>query len=459
MNLEIFREYDIRGVVGKDFDDSFALDLGRAMATYLKTSKAPKNATGSMTVAVGHDARKSFPGLYAAICQGLSESGIDVLKLGLITSPMCYFSTFSIPGLSGALMITGSHNPPDYNGFKINLGTWTIFGEEIQKIKKIILDKDFAPAGTKSGKVQDYDIFTPYLARFGGDFKLKNPVKVVVDCGNGCAGVIARKLYDKIGIDCEILFEKPDGAFPNHHPDPTVEKNMKALIQKVKETGAVAGIGFDGDADRIGVVDHTGRLLYGDELMVIFSRSVLQNYPGSPIIGDVKCSDRLYDDIEKHGGMPIMYKTGHSLIKSKMKEVGSKFSGEMSGHVFFADRNYGYDDAVYAGARFVEILSQTGKTVPELLEGLPPAFSTPEIRVDTTEDKKRQIVKEMQRQFGNGKYKVNEIDGIRISFDDGFALVRASNTQPVIVFRFEAKTQKRCDEIRGLIEGAVNKLL
>jgi phosphomannomutase / phosphoglucomutase len=355
-------------------------------------------------------------------------------------------------------MITGSHNPPEYNGFKISFGNQTIFGEEIQKIKKIMLDEDYVTDATP-GTTSDYDVFTPYLERFGKDFKMSKPVKVVVDCGNGVAGVIVGKLYKEIGINCEILFEKPDGDFPNHHPDPTVEKNLEALCKRVKETGAVAGIGFDGDADRIGVVDHTGRMLYGDELMVIFSRSVLETFPGTPIIGDVKCSDRLYKDIEAHGGKPVMYKTGHSLIKNKMKEMNSKFSGEMSGHVFFADRNFGYDDAVYAGARFIEILSQSGKTVPELLEGLPPAFSTPEIRIDTTEEKKRRIVEEVKKQFGTGKYKVNEIDGIRISFDDGFALVRASNTQPVLVCRFEATTEKRRDEIRNLVEGAVKKLL
>jgi phosphomannomutase / phosphoglucomutase len=368
MNEEIFREYDIRGVVGKDYDGRFAYDLGRAFSSYLRMrgSKAP------LKVSVGHDARKSCPELYANMIKGLNDSGVSVLKLGMVTTPLSYFSTFQQP-LSGGLMITGSHNPPEYNGFKISFGNQTIFGEEIQKIKKIMLDEDYVTDATP-GTTSDYDVFTPYLERFGKDFKMSKPVKVVVDCGNGVAGVIVGKLYKEIGINCEILFEKPDGDFPNHHPDPTVEKNLEALCKRVKETGAVAGIGFDGDADRIGVVDHTGRMLYGDELMVIFSRSVLETFPGTPIIGDVKCSDRLYKDIEAHGGKPVMYKTGHSLIKNKMKEMNSKFSGEMSGHVFFADRNFGYDDAVYAGARFIEILSQSGKTVPELLEGLPPAF-------------------------------------------------------------------------------------
>jgi phosphomannomutase len=452
MNSEIFREYDIRGVVNKDYDASFAYDLGCGFATYLKQHESKINK-----VTIGHDARESSPELYDSLIKGLNDSGVDVLKLGLISTPISYYSTFALP-VGGAVMITGSHNPPEYNGFKISLGKATIFGKEIQTLRKIIEEKNFIKTD-KKGTAENHDIFPSYLDRYGSDIKLTNPVNVVIDCGNGCAGVVVRKLYERMGLKCEILFEKPDGTFPNHHPDPTVEENMVDLKKRVLETGAVAGIGFDGDADRIGVVDHTGRLIYGDELMVIFSRAVLKTNPGTPIIGDVKCSDRLYKDIAKHGGIPVMYKTGHSLIKDKMKEMGSKFSGEMSGHVFFADRNYGYDDAVYAGARFIEILSQTGKTVPELLEGLPVAFSTPEIRIETTEDKKWSIVDGIKAQFGNGKYKVNEIDGVRISFDDGFALVRASNTQPVLVCRFEATTQKRRDEIRTLVEGAVKKLL
>lgn len=454
MNPEIFREYDIRGVVGKDYDAAFAYDLGRAFATYLKhhNIKEPLNK-----VTVGHDARSSSPELYESLIKGLTDSGIGVLKLGLITTPMSYFSTYVLK-VGGAVMITGSHNPPEYNGFKVSYGQSTIFGEEIQKLKHIIIGKDFIQGATPA-QAESHDIFPTYLDRYANEIKLNKPVKVVIDCGNGCAGIVVRKLLNRIGIDPEIMFEKPDGAFPNHHPDPTVEENMVALSKRVVETGAVAGIGFDGDADRIGVVDHKGHLIYGDELMVIFARAVLATNPGTPIIGDVKCSDRMYKDIEAHGGVPVMYKTGHSLIKNKMKEMKSKFSGEMSGHVCFADRNYGYDDAVYAGVRFIEILSQTGKTVDQLLSGLPPAFATPEIRIDTTDDKKWTIVEGIKKQFGQGPYLVNEIDGIRISFDDGFALVRASNTQPVLVCRFEATTEKRRDEIRSLIEGAVKKLL
>ena len=453
INSNIFREYDIRGVVGKDFDGQFAFLLGQAYVTYLR-----KNGNnGPLTVSVGHDARLSSPELAKKMIEGITTAGADVVFLGLVTTPISYFSTFALP-ISGGIMITGSHNPPEYNGFKISVGKSTIFGEEIQKIGKIILNNEFLKSD-KKGSSKDIDIFTPYLKRFGTDFNIPRPIKIIFDCGNGAAGVIARKLFSLSKFDFEILFEEPDGRFPNHHPDPTVEENLIALRDRVLATKAVAGIGFDGDADRIGVVDHTGRALFGDELMVIFSRAVLKDHPGSVVIGDVKCSDRLYNDIAKCNGKPIMYKTGHSLIKNKMKEVGSKFSGEMSGHVFFADRNYGYDDAVYAGMRLVEILSTTGKTIPELLEGIPSAFSTPEIRIDTTDEKKTDVVNQIKAQFSNGKYKTNDTDGIRISFDDGFALVRASNTQPVLVCRFEATTEKRLKEIRQLVEGAVQKLL
>jgi phosphomannomutase len=453
LNQEIFREYDIRGVVDKDFDAEFAHTLGRSFASYLKKN----GVKDSQAVSVGRDARVSGDKLYKALCEGLADSGVNVYQIGLVTSPMSYFSTYALD-VVGGIMITGSHNPPEYNGFKISLGKATIFGEEIQKIKKIILDQDFLKP-EKKGSIVEKDIFKLYLDKYGSAFKLPKPVKVVVDCGNGCAGVITRKLFDRMGVKCEILFEEPDGTFPNHHPDPTVEENLVDLRKHVLASGAIAGIGFDGDADRIGVIDHKGKMLFGDELLCLFARSVLKENPGTTIIGDVKCSDRLYDDIAKHGGVPLMYKTGHSLIKNKMKEVGSKFSGEMSGHIFFADRNYGYDDAVYAAARLIEILSQTGKTIPELLEGLPPAFSTPEIRIETTEEKKRSIVAAIKKKFGNGDFKVNEIDGIRISFDDGFALVRSSNTQPVIVCRFEAFTEARLKVIRSLVEDEVQKLL
>ena len=312
-----------------------------------------------------------------------------------------------------------------------------------------------------SGKSETYDIFPQYLARYKKEFQDMPPVEVVLDCGNGAAGCIARKLYEGIGLKPTILFEEPDGRFPNHHPDPTVEKNLKDLVKAVKEKKARIGIGFDGDADRIGIVDENGRFILGDEMMVLISRAILETKPGAKIIGDVKCSDRLYDDIRKHGGEAIMWKTGHSLIKNKIKEEKAPFGGELSGHIFFSDRNYGFDDALYAGLRVVEILGKTGKSVDQLLAGLPTAFNTPEIRIDTTEPKKWAIVSRLKELYSRdtAEYKVNMTDGVRISFKNGWALARASNTQPVLVLRFEADSQASLDEIRGRIENVVNPML
>lgn len=449
----IFREYDIRGVYGKEFDKDFAYLLGRAYAKYFEVKLKKTN----LTVTLGHDARISSPEIKKSLSQGLQDSGVKVYYLGLVTSPISYFSTFDVPGVDGALMITGSHNPPDYNGFKVSVGNSTIFGEEIQFLRKILEAGVFVDG---AGSETPLDIFPQYLAKYKKEFgQLKN-VRAVLDCGNGAGGCIARKLYEGAGLNPTILFEEPDGRFPNHHPDPTVEKNLTALAAQVRKEGAQLGIGFDGDADRIGIVDHTGKMIYGDELMVLISRAVLEVNKGAKIIGDVKCSDRLYADIEKHGGQPIMWKTGHSLIKEKIKLEKSPFGGEMSGHVFFSDRNYGYDDALYAGLRVCEIISKTGKNIQQLLEGLPPAFNTPEIRIDTTEEKKVKIVEKLKSQFTGGPgYTTNLIDGVRISFEDGWALARASNTQPVLVLRYESWTAAGLKRIQSQIESTVNPML
>lgn len=365
----IFREYDIRGVYNGEFDDAFAEQLSRAFSYFLSKKAAKKE----LCIAIGHDARLSSPALVAALAKGMVASGVRVLHLGMVTSPMCYFATFDVPGVDGAIMVTGSHNPPNYNGFKISSGKSTIFGDDIQELRRII-ERGDKISGT--GSEEKIDIFPQYLKKHGAEFGKLKPIKVVLDCGNGAGGVIARRLFNEVGLDPIILFEEPDGRFPNHHPDPTVEKNLVDLRKKVLETGAVCGIGFDGDADRIGIVDHTGKMIYGDELMVMISRDILSKEKGAKIIGDVKCSDRLYADITKHGGTPIMWKTGHSLVKEKIKVEKAPFGGEMSGHIFFADRNYGYDDAPYAALRLCEIISKTGKNVQQLLEGLPPAFNT-----------------------------------------------------------------------------------
>lgn len=443
----IFREYDIRGIYNAQFDKDFAYELGRTYVQYYfqKFGKCP-------TITVGHDARVSGLEIKTAITKGVCDSGGNVIYIGLVTSPISYFTTFEVPGVDGAIMITGSHNPPDYNGFKICVGQQTIFGEEIQKFLKIM---ELGKFQSGSGKETSLDIFPKYVERYKNEFGSLSGVKIVLDCGNGAAGCIVKKLFSSVGLEPTILFEEPDGQFPNHHPDPTVEKNLKDLAAQVKKEGAIVGIGFDGDADRIGLVDHTGKMIYGDELMMLISRSILSKTKGAKIIGDVKCSDRLFTDIESNGGQAIMWKTGHSLIKEKIKIEKAPFGGEMSGHIFFADRNYGYDDALYAALRVVEILKQTGKSIPELLSGIPLAFNTPELRIDTTEEKKVAIVDMLKSSFNGGPkadYTLNLIDGVRISFKNGWALARASNTQPVLVLRFESSTEAGLKEIRNRVE-------
>lgn len=450
----IFREYDIRGVYNEQFDLDFAYNLGRAFSSYVVKKTGKKN----FRLSLGHDARLSSTAITEQLCKGMVESGAQVYLLGLVTSPISYFSTFELD-LDGGIMVTGSHNPPEYNGFKISFGKTTIFGEEIQELKKIMMAQDYVQG---QGSSEKHDIFPAYLARYQKEFGSIKPIKVVLDCGNGAAGAIVRRLFNTVGLEPQILFEQPDGRFPNHHPDPTVEKNLKDLQKAVIASGAICGIGFDGDADRIGVVDHTGQMIYGDELMTIFARSILETAKGEKIVGDVKCSDRMYADIQKHGGQPVMWKTGHSLVKEKIKTEQSPFGGEMSGHIFFADRNYGYDDAPYAGLRLCEILAKTGKNIPALLEGLPMAYNTPEIRIDTTEDKKILIVEKVKEKFSqtnDTKVKVNLIDGIRISFEDGWALARASNTQPVLVVRFESTSAEGLKRIESSIMDVVNQYL
>ncbi len=455
MNPVIFREYDIRGVVGKDFDEDFAYDLGRTYVIFVIERSGKKNPTLSL----GFDARLSSPGIAQALERGMNDSGANVIRLGLVTTPISYFSCFNLE-VDGAFMVTGSHNPPEYNGFKISLGKTTIYGDDIQELRKIMQAKRYQD-GDKKGESRDHDIFPAYVARYKAEFKDLAGVKVVLDCGNGAAGCIARRLFEAVGLKPTILFEEPDGMFPNHHPDPTVEENLDAMKAAVLKEKAAIGIGFDGDADRIGVVDENARFVLGDEMMVIISRAVLAANPGAKIIGDVKCSDRLYTDIKKHGGQGIMWKTGHSLVKAKIKEEKAPFGGELSGHIFFADRNYGYDDALYAGLRLVEILAKSKKPLSSMLAGMGSAFNTPEIRIDTTEEKKVSIVEKLRSVFGEGspERKVNLIDGIRISYPDGWGLARASNTQPVLVLRFESETQAGLDRIRNEFESIVNPLL
>jgi phosphomannomutase/phosphoglucomutase len=380
------------------------------------------------------------------VMEGMKDSGIDVKDLGMIPTPLLYFSLHYLD-VDGGIQITGSHNPPEYNGFKICLGTTTIYGEEIQKLGRIAEGGSF-PKG--KGSVETKEVIQAYHEEILKRIRC-GPIarSVVLDAGNGVAGLVAPELYSRMGIKVEKLFCEPDGLFPNHHPDPTLPENLKGLIQKVGDTSADLGIAFDGDADRIGVVDRSGRIIWGDHLMIIFSRDLLKRHPGAKIIGEVKCSQVLYDDIRKRGGVPIMWKAGHSLIKGKMKEEGALLAGEMSGHLFFAERYFGYDDAIYAGARLLEILTTENKELEDLLAGVPSLASTPEIRLDCREDQKFQIVADLASEFKK-EYEVIDVDGARVVFNGGWGLIRASNTQPVLVLRFEAQDQKTLREIQKI---------
>ncbi|HPZ10560.1 MAG TPA: phosphomannomutase/phosphoglucomutase [Candidatus Eremiobacteraeota bacterium] len=444
INPYIFREYDIRGIVDKDFPEDLIINLGRALGTYYK-----EHNVGDITL--GRDCRLSSPALHKWLIKGILSTGCSVLDTGICHTPLLYFSLFHLP-VEGGVMITGSHNPPDNNGFKICLGKSTIYGEEIQNIRKIMEEENFSSG---NGRVTEIDIKPLYkeeiLKRLE---KGRRRLKVVIDAGNGTGGLLAPDIYRDLGMEVIELYCNMDGHFPFHHPDPTEVKNMKDLIKKVEETGADLGIAFDGDADRIGVVNEQGGIIWGDELMILFSREILKENPGASFIAEVKCSQTLFDDIEKHGGHPIMWKVGHSLIKKKLSEEGSLLAGEMSGHIFFAHRYFGFDDAVYAGGRVLEILSKTEQSLSKLLSDIPPTVNTPEIRFPCPEAIKFDIVKKIVEHFKK-EYKVVDIDGARIIFPGGWALVRASNTQPLLVMRFEGKTSEILDTIKKLVEEKV----
>ncbi|QQS39912.1 MAG: phosphomannomutase/phosphoglucomutase [Acidobacteriota bacterium] len=448
LNPHIFREYDIRGIVGQDLTARSVAELATAIGTFFRKNGAQK-------IAIGYDARESSPEFESVLSDGLRASGIDVISIGRVSTPVLYH-TVHTQNVDGGIMITGSHNPPEYNGFKICLGKEALFGDQIREIRSI------AESGERfegEGSREEIEVLDEYLddlaARVGlGSRKLK----AVIDSGNGMGAVTAIPLYERLGIELVELYSEPDPAFPNHHPDPTVEENLVDLIEAVRSSRSDVGIAFDGDGDRIGVVDEKGRVIWGDELMIVYSRAVLEESPGATIIGEVKCSQTLYDDIEKYGGKPLMWKAGHSLIKAKMKETGSVLAGEMSGHIFFADRFYGFDDAAYAGARLFEILSRTVEPLGSLLSDVPETFSTPEIRIPCPEDKKTAVVEAIAEEFSRTQ-DVITIDGARISFEGGWGLVRASNTQAILVLRFEADSPERLEEIRNRVTGSVEGLL
>jgi len=446
MNQRIFREYDIRGLVDKDLTDEVVRLIGLGFATFISRQ-------GKHRVAVGRDGRLSSPRFRDPLVQGMVKGGLEVIDVGVCPTPVFYFSLFHLDR-EGGVMITGSHNPPEFNGFKVCVGKETLYGEQIQDLRKIIESKNFVEG---QGSVSFQEIIPVYQNFLLKNIQLKRKLKVVMDSGNGTAGAVAPRILRDLGCEITELYSEVDGRFPNHHPDPTIPENMKDVIAKVKETGAEVGIGYDGDADRIGAVDHLGNIIWGDQLMILFSRQILSQHPGATIVSEVKCSQNLYDDIAKHGGRGIMWRAGHSLLKSKMKEEKALLGGEMSGHIFFADRYFGYDDAIYASCRLLEILSQSQKRIPDLLSDVPKTFNTPEIRVDCPDDRKFELVERVKESFRK-EYPIVDVDGVRVLFADGWGLVRASNTQPALVLRFEGKSPERLKEIRALVESRVAEL-
>ncbi len=446
MNPQVFREYDVRGLVGEDLNHGFVHDLGRATGTYGKEH-------GVKVMTVGRDCRLSSEEYQGALIGGLRTAGIDVIDIGLCATPMLYYSIRHLK-TDGGVMVTGSHNPPEFNGFKICVGPDTIHGEDIQKLR-IIMEAGGYASG--SGSLERRDVAEEYREYLFNHVTIQGGLNVVVDAGNGVGGFFAVPLLERFGCVVTPLYCDMDGRFPNHFPDPTVETNLTELIRLVKEKQADIGLAYDGDADRIGVITDTGEIVRGDVLLLLFSRAILKENPGATIIGEVKCSQTLYDDIARKGGRGIMWKAGHSLIKGKMKKEGALLAGEMSGHIFFADRYFGYDDAIYASVRLLEILSQTGQKLSELLSDVPQTFSTPEIRVDCSDDIKFQVVEKVKNRFA-ADYEVIDIDGVRVQFDDGWGLVRASNTQPVLVLRFESKTEEGLTAIQSRVESVLKEI-
>jgi phosphomannomutase/phosphoglucomutase len=438
----IFRQNDIRGIVDRDLTVEAARAIGRGYAAVLRR----RGARGE--IAVGRDNRPSGAKLRDALVAGLTESGVDVVDVGIVPTPLLYWSLFNL-GVAGGIQITGSHNPAEYNGFKLCLGTESLHGRDIQELYSLI----DSPVADRAGRVREEQVVDRYVADVASRIgTIDRPLKVVYDCGNGAATRVAPQLFRALGLDAIGLFTEDDGTFPNHHPDPTVPENLEDLIEAVRREGAELGIAFDGDADRIGMVDGAGKIVWGDHLLILYARDVFARLgAGVPVIFDVKCSQALPDAITKAGGTPVMWKTGHSLIKEKMKELRAPLAGEMSGHMFFADGYYGYDDALYGAARLLRILADAGRDVRDLLSDVPEFVSTPELRVDCGDDVKFSIVERAVAYF-RSRYDVIDVDGVRVLFGDGWGLIRASNTQPILVTRFEARSKERLAQIQGEME-------
>ncbi len=438
MNPLIFREYDIRGIADTELPDDEVFRLGQAYGTYAQKHGAQK-------CVIGRDVRLSGPRIQKAITRGIQATGLDIIDIGVVPTPVFYFSFFHL-GANAGIMVTASHNPPEYNGFKVGLNKTTIYGQEIQNLRRLMEQSKFKPG---QGKLEPADIIPAYIEMCRSKVKIPKELKVVLDPGNGTAGILLKRLFDATPIEPVYINLKPDGHFPAHIPDPTVPEYMKQVIETVKETNADCGIGYDGDADRIGAIDETGATVYGDRLLGIYAKEVIAKNPGAKIVFEVKCSQGLVEYIKSLGGTPLMWKTGHSLIKAKMKEESALLAGEMSGHMFFADDYFGYDDAMFASLRLLRIIAQSGRKLSELAGEIPKYYATPEIRVHCPDELKFRIVSELRDYFAK-RYELIDIDGARVLFPDGWGLVRASNTGPVLVLRFEAKTRKRLPEIQKL---------
>ncbi|MFQ5649030.1 MAG: phosphomannomutase/phosphoglucomutase [bacterium] len=437
----VFREYDIRGIADEDLTSENVTLLGKGIGTFMIRQ-------GAKVLVIGRDVRLSSQRLRDALAAGLRATGINVIDIGICLTPVNYFAILHL-NADGGVMITGSHNPIEYNGFKISAtGVAPVYGEQIQQIRKIVERGDFEAGG---GELVEKDVLSDYVATIKSKLTFKKKLKIVVDAGNGTAGILAPQLWQDMGCEVVSLYCEPDGTFPNHLPDPTVLKYVVDLQKKVLEVGADVGIGYDGDTDRVGVIDEKGRMIFADRLLAILSREVLQRNPGAEIVFDVKCSQALPEEIERHGGKPLMWKTGHSLLKAKMKQVKSPLAGEMSGHIFYGDDYFGFDDAIYVSGRLLQILSNSGLKLSEIVDEIPTFESTPEIRIEATDEDKFTIVAELAEHFKKS-YDAIDIDGARVLFGDGWGLVRASNTQPVLVLRFEAKTRARLREIIDLFK-------
>jgi len=439
----IFREYDIRGIAETELLSADVADLGRGLATYLLRHGGPR-------ISLGRDCRLSSPRLHDALLEGLLSTGCEVTDIGVVPTPLLYFSAVHLE-TDGAVMITGSHNPSEFNGFKTVCGSGSLHGEAIQDVRRLIDARDFA---TGHGTQHSMDVIPAYLDELSPQFQFTRRIKVVLDAGNGTAGPVIHQLLKRLNVEVIELFFQMDGRFPNHHPDPTVPANLKDLRDAVHAHQADLGIAFDGDSDRIGAVDENGEVIYGDLLLLIYGREILTRKPGATIIGEVKCSQLLYDELKRLGGNPIMYKTGHSLIKAKMKQEHAELAGEMSGHMFFADRYLGYDDALYAACRLIEIVAKSGKPLSAQLAGLPKLVSTPEIRIDCPDETKFAVVARVAEQF-RATHNVIDVDGVRVLFGEGWGLLRASNTQPVLVMRFEAASAALLERYQAEVEAAL----